>query len=196
MPIRFARPPAGADAVVQSALDRSATVPVSQRNALAGTEPGRLEPTTPHPVHTLGLTDVVDGSGLDAAPRTGWRYLLREGDGTPVSAEATAGGGDVPEEFSHFNQGPFVASTVAAVPRAENLPEVRDHDYELRTLVIPALHTMALWLHGDDDLLLPLEPVPAGLDADRTYRPDEFLGALRDRARQVPQLAPDDTRGG
>jgi hypothetical protein len=149
-------------------------------------------------VFNLGLSDLTAGRALAAtgAP-TSWRFLLRQDDRVVASAEALAdqAGG---ARFSQFNRGPFVASTEAAVGLADGLAETRERPYELRLLHVPALYTMALWLHGDgdDDLLIPLSPSPVGIEADRAYPADELLAILADRAAQIPQMEPGDTRGG
>jgi hypothetical protein len=173
MPVVHRDPPAAARDAVQAALAHFATVPPEQLNALAGAAPGNLAQSVPHEVFTLGLDDLRAGRSMAAARSTGWRYLLREGDQVVASAE-TAG-----TAFSHFNRGPFVAGTATA-------------------LHVPALYTMALWLHadGDDDVLVPLDPAPPGIEANRPYPAAELLGMLAERAARVPQLAADDTRGG
>jgi hypothetical protein len=113
-----------------------------------------------------------------------------------ASAEtlASQGGG---EQFSHFNSGPFVASTATALEAAEGLVEIRDGSYEMRLLHVPALYTMALWLHGDgNDVLVPLAPSPDGVEPNRAYPADELLAILAEKAALIPQMGPQDTRGG
>ena len=54
-------------------------------------------------------------------------------------------------------------------------------NYEVRMLRVPALYVVALWLKdldGDDDLIVPLVPAPAFLEAGRAYREAEFLDTL------------------
>lgn len=199
MPVTRSDPPAEAEEAVRTALQQFATVPEERLHALAGTRPAELAPTEPHPVFNLGLSDLTSarGRGLGTLQATGWRYLLRQADQVVASAEAL-----VPESgpalFSHFNQGPFVESTAAALERAEGLPEMRDGSFELRLLHVPALYTMALWLHGDgdDDILIPLAPAPPDVEPNRPYPAAELLELLADKAADIPQLAPDDTRGG
>jgi hypothetical protein len=192
MPVVHRDPPAAASDAVHAALAHFATVPPEQLHALAGAAPGDLAQSVPHEVFTLGLDDLRAGRSMAGARSTGWRYLLREGDQVVASAE-TAG-----TAFSHFNRGPFVASTAAALQAAEAAPQAQARSYDLRLLHVPALYTMALWLHADggDDVLVPLDPAPPGIDANHPYPADELLGILAQRAAQVPQLAPDDTRGG
>lgn len=197
MPVTRRDPPSGAAEAVQAALQHFAGVPESQLHALQGTKPAELAPTVPQPVYNLGLSDLVSTAALGSARLTGWRYLLRQSGQIVASAE-TVTGEDGHEEFSHFNRGPFVASTAAALASAEGLIEMKDRAYELRMLHVPALYTMALWLHGDgsNDLLVPLAPSPDGVEANRAYPADELLGVLADKANQIPHMEPNDTRGG
>jgi hypothetical protein len=183
---------------VRAALQQFANVPAERLNALAGTRPAELATTQAHPVFNLGLSELRGRAGaLRSTRSTGWRYLLRQEDQLVASAETVAeqGGG---ARFSHFNQGPFVASTAAALDVAESLDQTQDGEYEVRLLHVPALYTMALWLHGegDADILIPLAPTPQGIEANRAYPADELLAVLAEKARSIPEMGPDDTRGG
>ena len=198
MPVRMTEPPSEADRAVRAALQQFADVPEARLNALAGTRPAELATTQAHPVFNLGLDAIRSrGAGLRSTRSSGWRYLLRQDDRLVASAETVAdqrGGA----RFSHFNQGPFVASTAAALEMAEGLEETRDRSFEVRLLHVPALYTMALWLHGegDDDILIPLAPTPPDIEANRPYPADELLDLLAERAAEIPEMGPDDTRGG
>ena len=200
MPVTHGDPPPGSAEAVQEALRRFAGVPDAHRNALRGTQPAELDPSLPHPVFNLGLSDLTRraGGGLGAARLTGWRYLLRSQQQVVASAETVSAGGGR-EEFSHFNQGPFVGGTAAALEAAQAIPETQDRSYELRLLHVPALYAMALWLHADDggdDVLIPIQPAPPGIEANRPYPAQELLQALAERGRDIPEMGPDDTRGG
>ena len=197
MPVTRSSPPAEAEEAVRAALQHFAAVPEARLHALRDTRPAELAPTEPHPVFNLGLSDLTGGGGLGGIRATGWRYLLRQADQVVASAETVAdhGGG---AEFSHFNRGPFVESTAAALETAESLPETRDGSFEFRLLHVPALYTMALWLHGDgdNDILIPLAPAPPDVEPNRPYPAGQLLELLATRAADIPQMGPDDTRGG
>ena len=197
MPVTEPDPPPEAREAVQAALQQYGDVPAAQLHALAGTTPGELVSTGPHPVFHVGLSDLTRDDALASARPTGWRFLLRQGAQVVASAE-TVTDRDGSERFALVNSGPYVASTVAALERAEGLPETRDRSYEPRLLQVPALHVTALWLHSDrdNDLVVPLAPAPAGIETNRAYDAAEFLRILADRAAQIPQLEPEDTRGG
>jgi hypothetical protein len=198
MPLIRREAPAESEEAVRGALAHFAGVPQAQLHALQGTQPDQLAPTVPHEVFNLGLDDLrAGGRALASSQGGGWRYLLEQDAEVVASAETVAGPGGG-TQFSHFNSGPFVAGTTAALAVAEGLPQTTAGSFELRLLHVPALYTMALWLHGkgDDDLLVPLAPTQDGIEANRAYPAAELLDILAERARQVPALAPDDTRGG
>jgi len=199
MPVTYREPPPAATEAVQAALDHFAGVPQAQLHALAGTQPAALAPTVPHPVYNVGLSDLVGGgAALPEGRPTGWRYLLRQDDAVVASAETASGSGG--EQFSHFNRGPFVASTAAALEQVDGLTQTQGRPYEVRLLHVPALHAVSLWLHDDgdpgNDLLIPLQPAPPGVEAQRPYAANDLLAILRDQAAAIPEMGPDDTRGG
>ncbi|HZG02487.1 MAG TPA: hypothetical protein VE546_02720 [Streptomyces sp.] len=151
-----------------------------------------LRPDLSLPVH------VLDGITASAGPPrtrlTGWRFLLRDAHGAAGAAEAmlTADGWT----FSHFCEGPFVASTETALRRAEALPTT----HQPRLLSVPELYMVTLWLHGDTeadaaggapapaDLLVPLAPAPPGIAAHHPQRVDGLLPLLTRRLVPPPLL--------
>ena len=199
MPAAQPQPPEEVVDAVRSTLAHFESHPdqASRLQTLAESDPGNLSMDSPHEVFTLGLDQVRSEADLESARSTGWRYLLHEGDRLVASAEAVVS----PEGrtmFSHFNSGPFVASTAEALERLESIAEARTETLEPRLLHVPALYAMALWLHGadGDDVVLPLRPAPPTVDPDREYAPEEYLGALREAAATVSDVGPDDTTGG
>jgi hypothetical protein len=151
-----------------------------------------LDVAAPHDVYTVGLDALAAGGGLEAAEPVGRRVLLMRGADPVATAEL-----DDPEGAGGLsaNEGPFAEATARAISRVESWPEVADGDYELRVLRLPALYLMALWLKdesGDRDLVVPLDPAPAGIEAGRGYDADELLAELRERARSRLEDADDE----
>jgi hypothetical protein len=151
-----------------------------------------LDVAAPHDVYTVGLDALAAGGGLEAAEPVGRRVLLMRGADPVATAEL-----DDPEGPGGLsaNEGPFAEATARAISRVESWPEVADGDYELRVLRLPALYLMALWLKdesGDRDLVVPLDPAPAGIEAGRGYDAGELLGELRERARSRLEDADDE----
>jgi hypothetical protein len=101
---------------------------------------------------------------------------------------------------THLGEGPFGPATARAVTVAEALPQVRSGTYELRTLRVPTLKVVALWLHPGDaefgdgeagDLYVPLEPAGAGLTPYVAYDRERFDAALSSAAAARRRLPPD-----
>lgn len=154
-----------------------------RNRALAQADPLAIGLAAAHDVYNLGLDQIVAGAGIDDAERVGRRFLVLDGDAPVASAEVSGADG---AGFAS-NEGPFVAATAAAIAHAENDPELADGAYELRVLRIPALYVMALWLRDDDgrgDVVIPMGPAPAPLEALRAYAPDELLSQLREPAAE------------
>ena len=86
--------------------------------------------------------------------------------------------------------------TVEALAASREMPEVADEDVEVRLLTVPGLNLTALWLHGDTrDLLVPIAPAPAGVEAGRQHDARELLESLTEQARERVEIGPDDERG-
>ena len=160
---------------------------------------GTLELAQPHQVFTLGLSDLVADNGLTAAQPTGWRYLIQDGATALASAEAVSTGSGNEHVFSAFNEGPFVASTAAALSSLQDQPQVAAGSYEPRLLDVPALHAMALWLHATgagEDLMVPLAPSPVASPAGQAVPATQFLQELAAQAAAVASVGPSDLTGG
>lgn len=140
MPLHVPPAPAPALRSVLAALGSPTAVREARTPALRSAE-GPLSPELPLPVHVL---DRIGPGGLAPATRlAAWRFLIRSAE-QPVAAADTM---LTPDgwAFSHFFEGPYIASTELALRQAET---VTTH-YQPRLLSIPELYMLALWLHGD-----------------------------------------------
>lgn len=167
---------------VRSQLAGLASRTAFRERALTRANPAGLALAAPHDVYSLGLRDLAGGASLDAATVVGRRFIVMDGDQPIASAEVA----DQDGSGFQANEGPYVESTAAAIERAERDPELADDDYEVRLLRIPALYVVALWLkneRGGADVLIPLDPAPAPLEAGRKYEPAEVLRAVVEAAR-------------
>ncbi|HEX8738107.1 MAG TPA: hypothetical protein VF721_22425 [Pyrinomonadaceae bacterium] len=179
MSLKSGNPPEKALQVVAEAMQN---LTETSHEALGSTmsrafNAGGVDVAAPLEVYTLTLEEVIE-KDLRKAEAAGWRYTLLNADEPVVAAEVNSSGGE-DAQFSHFNTGPFVEETARAILQAESLDEVAENDYEARILKIPALYVMALWLHGErDDILIPMPPTNEKLEAQKTYSPKEFFGAL------------------
>jgi hypothetical protein len=140
--------------------------------------------SAPHGTYFIGLEDVAGGHLLDKVQQTGWRYILLEGTRAFASAEVDKESDTEELSFSNFSTGDQIANTISALEMAENFPETLSGDYEVRFLRIPSLYIIAIWLKGDDDILMPLVSAH-GLRPLGKYSEEEILKLLQPRAQQV-----------
>ncbi|WP_432083251.1 hypothetical protein [Streptomyces sp. WAC 04229] len=191
MPLRVPPAPAPALRSVLTALSSPTAVREARTPALLGAQ-GPVAPELPLPVHVL---DRVTADGATATRLAGWRFLIRCGDRAVAAAETML----TPDgwAFSHFFEGPYVASTERALRQAESVPQ----SYQPRLLSVPELYMLTLWLHGDcaadaaaghpaaADLLIPLAPAPPGIAAHRPHRVAELLPVLTHRVTPTGLLS-------
>lgn len=189
MPLHVPPAPAPALRSVLAALGSPTAVREARTPALRSVQ-GPLSPEHPLPVH------VLDRIGRDGpAPTTrlaGWRFLIRSTERAVAAAETML----TPDgwAFSHFFEGPYIASTELALRHAEAAAT----PYQPRLLSIPELYMLALWLHGDteadasggspapSDLLVPLAPAPPGIAAHRPHRVADLLPVITTRIAPGP----------
>lgn len=197
--LQHVQPDPRVDSVVRSNLVRLSQTPAEHQNALAGSVPAELSMEAPHQVYNLGLDQLAAGGGLASARANGWRYLLRRDKQTVASARTMTDATGAPV-FAEFNSGPFVQSTAGALQRAEQVAGgANGEPFEPRLLQVPALHAMALWLHGgpkSTDIVIPLPPAPPPVQTERQYTVEEYLAALREAATAVEAVDVDNITGG
>ncbi|NNN34956.1 hypothetical protein HLK59_32260 [Streptomyces sp. S3(2020)] len=190
MPLHVPPAPAPALRSVLTALGSPTAVREARTPSLR-TAQGPATPELPLPVHVL---DEITAAGASATRLTGWRFLIRCQDRAVAAAETRL----TPDgwAFSHFFEGPYIASTERALRQAETMQQ----PYQPRLLSVPGLYMLTLWLHGDltadgagghpaaTDLLVPLAPAPPGIAAHRPHRVAELLPVLTHRATPAPLL--------
>ncbi|WP_128382197.1 hypothetical protein [Streptomyces cavernae] len=183
MPLHVPPAPAPALRTVLTALSSPTAVREARTPSLRAAQ-GPAVAETPLPLHVL---DRITPAGASATRLAGWRFLVRGGDRALAAAETRL----TPDgwAFSHFFEGPYVASTEHALRQAEAMQQ----PYQPRLLSVPELYMLTLWLHGDcaadgttghpaaTDLLVPLAPAPPGIAAHRPHRVSELLPVLTHR---------------
>jgi hypothetical protein len=143
----------------------------SGAHPLAGVDLDNLSFSEPHDVYVAQLKDVASGA-LDAR-KTGSRFLLVEGGRAVADIEF-----DTQSAFAGLHQGPFVAATVKGLMCAVANQQYAA-EYELRFLKIPALYLVCLWfVNGAEQVFMPLEPAPHGIEACRLYSEKDLLNAI------------------
>lgn len=186
MPVRLPRnPPPGATAAIAGYLQKllgSRALPPG----LEGLEPSSLRVTEGFRVYTLGLDDLLQDRPLAAAAAGRWRYFLRQADRTVAEVDLDHDPRRGPPRVVAVHRGPRSEAIDEALGTAESLGPVGRRDFELRLLEAPALHFVAVWLHGEDrDLVLPMAPNRTPLRDLRPYRESELAGVLREQAAAV-----------
>ncbi|WP_299541832.1 hypothetical protein [uncultured Streptomyces sp.] len=190
MPLHVPPAPAPALRSVLAALGSPTAVRESHTPALRSVQ-GPLSPELPLPVHVL---NPIRPGEQPTTRLTAWRFQLHAESRAVAAADAvlTADGWT----FSHFFEGPYLASTELAVRQAESTAIA----YQPRLLSVPELYMLTLWLHGDPgadpttgtvasaDILVPLAPAPTGIAAHRPYRAADLLPVMSLRIAPVPRL--------
>lgn len=197
MTVSLAEPPADVRQLTQDTLQQIAGRRDFRVRPLAAAEPEQIRIASGHPVYNVGLTDLVDGRPLARLSRTSWRFLVHDGTATTTAAETVGGGTDGDARFASVNDGPFVEGTADAFAAVEKDAAYAGGDWEIRLLRVPALFVLAVWTHErttGEDRVRPVDPVPEGLDATRTYDWDSFVAVLKPRAQA--KLAHDEPRRG
>ncbi|WP_109000960.1 hypothetical protein [Streptomyces rishiriensis] len=188
MPLHVPPAPAPALRSVLTALGSPTAVREARTPALR-TAQQEAVPDHPLPLHVL---DAISAEGVAETRLAGWRFLIRCDERAVAAAETRL----TPDgwAFSHFFEGPYIASTERALRQAETAAQ----SYQARLLSVPGLYMLTLWLHGDcasdgttghpdpSDLLVPLAPAPPGIAAHRPHRVAELLPVLTLRVTPAP----------
>ncbi|MEH0542925.1 hypothetical protein QA802_07550 [Streptomyces sp. B21-105] len=188
MPLHVPPAPAPALRSVLTALGSPTAVHEARTPSLRTAQQDAV-PDLPLPLHVL---DAITPEGAAATRLAGWRFLIRCGDRAVAAAETRL----TPDgwAFSHFFEGPYIASTERALRQAESVAQ----PCQARLLSVPGLYMLTLWLHGDSasdgttghpdpaDLLVPLAPAPPGIAAHRPHRVAELLPVLTLRVTPAP----------
>ncbi|WP_434587928.1 hypothetical protein [Streptomyces sp. A5-4] len=191
MPLLVPPAPAPALRSVLAALGSPTAVREARTPALRSAQ-GPLSPELALPLHVL---DRMVPTGRPPRTRlTGWRFLIRSGDRTVAAADTML----TPDgwAFSHFCEGPYIASSERALRQAETM----NGRYQPRLLSVPELYMLNLWLHGepeadasDDmplptDVLVPLAPAPPGIASHHPHPVADLLTVLTNRLNPAPLL--------
>ncbi|WP_052434732.1 hypothetical protein [Streptacidiphilus melanogenes] len=194
MSLQLPQPPAAALRAVLDALDdpdAPGALPV--RSSAMRRCIGPLTPALPLPLHLLDpMSAPARGDAvaqLTGARRTGWRFLIQDGEEVVAAAVTVERGPDElgagePHVFSHFAEGPYPAATLRALQQARLHTAGTPTTYMPRLLSVPAHYMTALWLHPvltatpTPDLLIPLVPAPLGVTAHIPHHAEELLALL------------------
>jgi hypothetical protein len=182
MTIRPAEPSQESLDAVREHLTDVAGRPEFPERGLTESAPRGVSLSAAHDVYSASVDRLAAGAGLASATPVARAFLVMDGPDAVASVEQDTEGGGVSS-----TEGPFAEATAKAIERADEDPRLADGDYELRTLRVPGLYLMAVWLkdlNGDGDVVIPLDPAPAPLEAARSYRLDELEPELARMSRE------------
>ena len=171
------------------------------REVLQGIDVSHIRASQAHQSYFVELGEVARGHILPAAELTLWRYIVRVDSRVIADANLYIDRkGDL--HFAAVGYGPIANATVRAVEWLRTHPLVKAKEYELRSLEIPALHYVAIWLRGaTDSLIIAIEPTPRRLRSfgELTLLTErELTGLLQPAAAEAMrryELAPDGSGG-
>lgn len=146
-------------------------------------------------IDTLGLEELAHGGGLNAIQETGGRFFARYTPDGPVACDMTAPGPARDPRLRNVVRGEQAELLLQALEIAQGLPEVQEHDYELRILAIPGLRFEALRLKtlvaGQSEMVVPILAMDLNLQEMVSHQLDPCLAALS--AFAVERLKFDDS---
>jgi len=176
MALKESHPPAKCVDVVLEALARLST---GLDEIIADFDLSQLSLAAPHLVYLLECDNSPMGS-LDAATKTGWRYLVLQRGSVVAAAEVELQRQGTVMQFAGINVGPYVDGFLRAVAAAEQSePGQQKAGYKVRWLTMPTVRAMALWLHRrQDEWLIPVPPTFQRYEAYVLYRPEELFELL------------------
>jgi hypothetical protein len=136
--------------------------------------------------YVTNLVNLTSGRLLSAATSRSWRYLLVRGTNNAVGAATLIDDGKNAWKFNDLQQPFFPDAILEAVRRAEQLPQIKKQDYELRYLSIAALNFVAVWLHAkSDDIIIPLPPTFGRFNDYQPYSESQIVKVLKKDAANV-----------
>jgi hypothetical protein len=150
----------------------------------------RIEDVTianPYQEYFVGPTNLAFGKLLSSATPGGWRYLLIYGTNAVgavrLIADEKAGKA---LQFAGLHETDFSNETLAALRMAEQLPQIKKQDYEVRRLESPSIYFVAIWLHGkSDDIIIPLPPTFGRWNAYQLYSESQMIKLMKPGAEQI-----------
>lgn len=153
--IVYPKAPEGGRQVV---IENAKAILKSDPKSLGGFRIDELTIADPYRPYYVLPKDLAAGKLLPAAVRYGWQYPIMHGSNVVAMEELTANEktGRCPT-FNGLYDSNFTQEIITALRMAEQLPQIKKQDYEVRRLDCPPILFVALWLHAKtDDIIIPL----------------------------------------
>lgn len=132
------------------------------------------------PVYTLGLEDILQGRGLEAAVLAAWRFVADDEEELHLTAEVSPVPGHDRPLLTSYSLTTQARELNNRVRTGLGRPEARGK-FEERVLRIPAVLVEALWLKAwapEQDVLVPTLSADKELRAMESYSREDFTAAL------------------
>jgi hypothetical protein len=191
MPLQFtSQPELGselvADGIVRLATSNSfGSIPDVDAQTLKQKEPDGI--CAPHPLFNLDAADLANGEGLETASSDTFIYILESAGRPRGMATVRADSFGVAAALTSLSFGAYAQSASTALALLSSHEKIRKCTYEVRVLRVIMLHLWAIWLKSNrkkvPDIIYPLTPTPAPLEAGKLYEADEFMAIVRPIAR-------------
>ncbi len=185
--ITYPKAPAGGEDVIREAF-KGLSKSISRY--LGGYQIEELTIADPYRGYSVGLTNLASGQLLPTVRPGNWRYPLMHGTNAVGAAELRVDQTNGPAlKFAGLDTSDFPRETLEAVWRAEQLPQIKEQDYELRRLDCPSVLFVAVWLHGkSDDIIIPLPDRGNRWQAYQPYSESEMIKLLKSEAEKKLKL--------
>ena len=141
----------------------------------------------PYQSYHVGTTNLLAGKLVATAKvgnGGGWQYLLTH-ETNEVGIAYLKADEKTGKALKCYQIGPYHHGRLEALRIAEQLPQVKKQDYELRSLDLPWFFFQAVWLHGkSDDIFIPL---PDNWNRWKAYQPfseSEMIKILKPIAQE------------
>jgi hypothetical protein len=180
--------PKAPDGGRQIVIENASEILRSDPHFLEGFRIEELTVADPYRVYYVGdLTKLASGQLLSAAKSGGsWTYLFIHG------TNAVGMAGLIADEktgktlkANGLGSSGLSNETLEALRIAEQLPQVKKQDYELRCLDIAPVLFFAVWLHGkSDDIIIPLGPTFGRWNAYQPYSESQMIKLLKPEAKK------------
>jgi len=184
MPLIYKKEPRNVTQVVKSQFDKIRSGKGFRTPLLASIQFRRdianLDQEHAVPVFHLGLEDLKEKKDILAAKHISWRYLVKHKGKEVATADAVIED-DGNTTFSHVNEGQLVSGLVSALKVANSEIRIRNSDFEVRILMVPALYIATLWLADiakGRDYAIPFEPTSAPLTANKLVTMEKLVRTL------------------
>jgi hypothetical protein len=140
-------------------------------------------------VYTVKLSDIRDEDFYARAVPAGWRYVIDANGPVGVADLDEVGPDRGTPAFSRLIRGRIVEDLSLAIDYAAQRYSDDPRQYEIRVLEIPAIHKTALWLHGPEEIFIPIlerretatSPPPTHEDRNFTSRVVQMAQAKTSR---------------